>query len=149
MKVSAALLAVALSVWGQSAVQGLRSDLESLRTGTPATPAVTRQLGSHLALLAERTHEPSAATVALFADSLAGALAGHALTAETIERLAGDMQQTLQSAGKSTSGFADTVQDFERQLMRLGVPAVRSHLVASNLERIGREVRGPEDAPVK
>lgn len=149
MKASVGFVALSLCLWGQSGGQGLKGDLESLRTGAAATPALTHQLGAHLLLLAEKTHEPSSSTIGRFADSLVGAVAGHALSREDVGRLALDIQQTLQSAGKSTAGFEETIQDFEKRLMRAGVPAVRSHLAASNLERIGREVRGPEDTPVR
>ena len=139
----------AQSVGGVSAAQELKGDLQSLRGGAPPVAAFSRQVGTHILLLAEKTHEPTAPTLARFSDSLVGALAGHVPAQEDLDRLAGDIQQTLQSAGTSTIGFTETIKDFERRLVRAGVPAIRAHLVATNLERVGREVRGPEDAPVR
>jgi hypothetical protein len=140
---------MSLCLWAQSGAQMLKGDLQGLRSGAAATPALTRQLNAHVLLLAEKTHEPKSTTVQQFVGSLVGAVAGHSLSQEDLDRMAGDIQQALQSAGTSTAGFEETIQNFERRLMRVGVPAVRSHLVASSLERIGREVRGPEGAPAR
>jgi hypothetical protein len=128
---------------------GLKSDLQSLRTGAPATPALAQQVGAHILVLAEETHEPKFPTLKQFSESLVSALAGHSFGQEDLDRLAGDIQQTVQSAGTSTIGFEETIQDFEKRLMRTGVKSARAHLVASNLERLGREVRGPDDRPVQ
>ncbi len=151
MKAALFLLALSLCLSAQSVgtAPGINSDLQSLRAGASPTPAFTRQVGAHILMLAERTHEPKPPTLQRFSESLVAALAGHSPAREDIDRLAGDIEEVLQSAGTSTAGFQQTIQDFEKHLMRAGVPAVRSHLVASNLEHIGREVRGPEDAPVQ
>jgi hypothetical protein len=132
-----------------AATQGLKSDLQSLRTSGAQAETMSRQVGMHMLLLAEKTHEPKAPTLQRFSESLVGALAGHAVMQEDIDRLAGDIAQTMQSAGTSTIGFEETVKDFEKRLMRAGVQAIRAHLVASNLERVGREVRGPEGFPAR
>ncbi|HTX37188.1 MAG TPA: hypothetical protein VME43_19295 [Bryobacteraceae bacterium] len=151
MKAALLLLALSLCLSAQSvgAAPGLNSDLQSLRAGARPTPAFTRQVVAHILLLAERTHEPQAPTLQQFSESLVAALSGHSPAREDIDRLAGDIEEVLQSAGTSTAGFEQTIQDFEKHLMHAGVPAVRSRLVASNLEHIGREVRGPEGVPVK
>jgi hypothetical protein len=145
-------LAFSLSLFAQSpggAAPDLRGDLQNLRAGAPATPALTRQVGTHILLFAERTHEPKSSTLQQFSESLVTALAGHSAAQTDIDRLAADIEQTMRSAGTSTIAFEQTIQDFEKRLQRAGVSAVRSHLVASNLEHIGREVRGPEGAPVR
>jgi hypothetical protein len=55
----------------------------------------------------------------------------------------------MQSAGTSTVGFLNVVGDFKSQLARSGVPDVQAGLVSEGLERVGKEVRGPEGAPVR
>ena len=128
---------------------GLKSDLKGLAAVRTATPATKRQVGTHILLLAEKTHEPSATALQQFSGSLVEALAGRPLAAEDIDTLADWIEQVLESAGTSTVAFEETIEKFEKRLAKIGVPAARSHLVAVDLERIGKEVRGPEDFPVK
>jgi hypothetical protein len=142
-------LTFSLCLSAQSGAQGLKSDLQSLRAGAAATPALTQQVRTHILQMAQKTHEPTAPTLQAFTNSLVGALSGHSPAQADLDRLAGDIQQTLQSAGTSSIGFENTIQDFEKSLMRAGVPAVRAHLVSSNLEQVGKDVRGPEDTPVR
>jgi len=153
MKASLIFVAFSLSLWAQSAggaaAPDLRGDLQTLRAGAPASAALARQVGAHILMLAESTHEPKAVTVGQLSESLVTALAGHSPAQADLDRLAEDVAQTMHSAGTSTSGFAQTVQDFEKRLQRAGVPAVRARLVAASLQRVGREVRGAEGAPVR
>ena len=128
--------------------QGLKDDLQALRKGAPATPDLARQMGTHMLLMAEKSDEPSAATLRQFCETLAGSLSGRVMGPSEIEGLATDIRQTLESAGTSTIAFQDTIRDFEWRLRRVSVAAARAHLAASLLERVGREVRGPEDTPV-
>jgi hypothetical protein len=132
-------LAIALCLSAQS--PGLKSDLQALRTGAPATPELTRQVSAHIRQLAQRSHEPSAATLDQFAGNLVAALAGHRPSEQDADGLIADIGQAMHSA--STAGLDDAVKDFERRLMRAGVSAVRAHLTASNLERLGKESSGP------
>jgi hypothetical protein len=129
--------------------QALKSDLLSLRAAAPDTRPLKRQVGMDILSLAEKTHEPALSTLQAFTDSLVDALAGQALSAEDVDQLAGEIERTLQSAGTSTIGFQETVRDFEKQLIRVGVKSPRSHMVATSLERLGKEVRGPEGFPAR
>ncbi len=145
------LLTFSLSLSAQpvSGREALETDLQYLHRPAPITPEFIGQVGTHILMMAQKTHAPKAPTVQQFAQGLVTALAGHSPAQHETDGMAADIEQTLQSAGTSTVGFEGAVRDFERRLMRAAVPAVRAHLVASSLERIGREVRGPEDAPVK
>jgi hypothetical protein len=149
MKAAVLSLALALDLSAQSPVERLKSDVQVLRERSAATPAMMRQVSGHISLLAEKTHEPKAPTLQQFTNNLVYALAGHPLTPEESGGLCADIEHVMQSAGTSTRIFSDTVEDFEKRLTAAGVPATRAHDVASDLERVGKEVRGPEDTPVK
>jgi len=135
-------------LFAQTGTDALKGDLRSLRGGASASVS-SRQMSAHILAMAEGTHEPKAATVQQFADSLVSALAGHAPAQEELDAIAADIESAMHSAGKATSGVEATTQDFEKQLMKAGVQSMRAHLVASNLERVGKEVRGPADAPAR
>jgi hypothetical protein len=132
-----------------TALEPLKNDLQALRTGASFTTPFVRQFGKDILALSEKTHEPSAAAVQEFANGLAAALGGHALKTEEIDGFARAIESVLQSAGTSTVGFEQTVDDFEKKLMKAGVRALESHQVASSLERVGKQVRGPDDFPVQ
>jgi len=129
------------------AAQDLKGDLQSLRAGARSTPEFIHQLSGHVLLLMDKAHQPKAPSVEQFAQSLATALSGHSFSQNDIDGLAADMERALRAPGASLSAFEQTVKDFERRLMRAGVPPARARLVASSLERLAKEVRGPEDTP--
>jgi hypothetical protein len=132
-------LAVSLCLSAQT--PALKSDLQALRRGAPATPELTRQVSAHILLLSQGSHEPSAATLDQFAGNLVAALAGHTPSQQDAEGLIADIGQAIHSA--SNASLDEAVKDAERRLMRAGVSPVRAHLVASNLERLGKEISEP------
>ena len=146
----ALFLAIPLCVWAQADLQALKNDLQALRTANTPTSktALAKQVGSHIMLLAEKTHEPKWTTLQQLANGMVYALAGRAVEREDLDAMAGAIQRVMQSAGTSTIGFVETVEDFEKRLAKAGVAASRAHDVASALERVGKEVQGPEDTPV-
>lgn len=147
--------ALAVCIPGQSqdrslsaARQALTDDLLSLSGKSPA-PQLREQLVDHTFLVAESTHEPKRATVQSFVNELAMALAGRPLARVQAAQLAGEIVYVMQSAGTSTSGFFDAVNQFGGRLSAIGVSPLRAKSVAAQLERMGREVRGPDDFPVR
>jgi len=128
--------------------QALTDDLLALSAKSP-DPQVREQLVDHTFLVAESTHEPKRATVQTLVSELAMALAGRPLSRSQAAQLAGGIVYIMQSAGTSTSGFFDVVNQFRSRLSGIGVMTLRAQAVAAQLERMGREVRGPEDVPVR
>ena len=106
------------------------------------------QIKGHLKALSEQTHEPSNLTLDFFASGLSRALSGRSLTGAKAAALVTEIDAVFKSAGTSTVGFLDHVAKFKADLVSLGVPAMDAERTAKELEKLGREVRGPEDTPV-
>jgi hypothetical protein len=149
MKAAVLSLVLALGLSAQAPIEKLKGDLQSLHSAGSVTPTFTRQLGTHILLMAEKTHEPAAPTLRQFCENLVNALSGRVLKKEEIDGLVADIQHTMQSAGTSTIEFMEKVQDFQTRLTKAGVSEPFAQLVAANLKQIGREVQGPEDTPLK
>jgi len=114
------------------------------------------QVAAHIMLLAEKTHEPSGSAVERFARDLIWsqlAKVGASRRAPLLERqadaLVAEIDSVLKSAGTSTVGFRDHVARFETIMRTVGSPQPAAHQLATQLEAIGRQVRGPEDTPVR
>jgi hypothetical protein len=133
---------------GQSSVEVLQSDLRATGAST-ASAALSSQVSTHILAMAETTHQPNAATVQPLANELVYAVAGRGLSSEDIDAIVRDVRAVMQSAGTTSQGFGDTVQDFENRLIQAGVPPARAHEIAADLERVGKEVRAPEATTVK
>ena len=128
-----------------STPQALRADLLLLRQKSNVNSHLKQQIGEHILALSEKTHEPSSVSLHLFVNALADALAGNRLPDPDADALARDIYRVMQSAGTSTIGFHEVIQGFRARLLALGAkPAA-----AGALERIGREVRGPDDSPAQ
>jgi hypothetical protein len=124
------------------------ADLASLTTANP-TSQLKQRLADDIMVLAEKPHQPPRTLVQWFANDLASALAGKRVTNQKLFRqLAADIQKTLQSAGTSTSGFHETVNQAETVLIALGLNTLQANGLARKLKAIGDRVRGPEDIPV-
>jgi hypothetical protein len=119
----------------------LKSDLLSHAPMTQVAP--------HLMALSEKTHEPSRLEVDVFARDLVAALSKKSLRSVDARELAGEIDAVFKSAGTSTVGFLEHIGNFKVTLAGVGVPRPEVDRLAQELEKIGREVRGPEDTPVK
>jgi hypothetical protein len=134
---------------GQKAL--LKADLLSLSRASES------QVSAHIMLLSEKTHEPTGSAVEQFARDLivASRLAtvrssGPASLPELqADALAAEIDSVLKSAGTSTVGFHDHVARFETIMLTIGSPQQAAHKLATELEAIGKQVRGPEDTPVR
>jgi hypothetical protein len=114
------------------------------------------QVSEHIMLLAEATHEPPRLAVERFATDLIWSLlaAGRSLSSATlpkwqVDAMVAEIDSVLKSAGTSTVGFHDHVARFEAIMLRVGAPPSPAHKLAAQLEAIGKQVRGPEDSPVR
>jgi hypothetical protein len=133
---SCALL-LSLPGYGQ---KDLKADLLTL------SKATNSQVVGHLMALAEKTHEPSRPAVDVFARDLIQFL-GHAnLRDAEASQLANEVDAVFKSAGTSTAGYLDHIGNFRAVLLTMGVSPVK---LCTELETIGKQVRGPEDAPVR
>jgi hypothetical protein len=63
--------------------------------------------------------------------------------------LVDEIDAVFKSAGTSTSGFLDHIANFETCLTTIGADKGSAHKLAMWLETIGKQVRGPDDTPVK
>jgi hypothetical protein len=130
-------------------VTELTGDLRALSQKSGPAPELTRQIAAHITALQEKTHEPSAVSVQQFAADLARFLEGKPATGEQAQKLAAHIDKVLKSAGTSTMDFNATVSDFEVTLKAIGVTGLYAHAAANRLENIGKQVRGPDDSPVR
>lgn len=106
------------------------------------------QVASHLRQLAEKTHEPSETAVNSLAKDLRQALANRGVHDPDVSRLVMEIEAIFKSAGTSTSGFLQHLEDFQRGLISMGVQPAVAERTSKSLEAIGRQVRGPEDTPL-
>lgn len=111
--------------------------------------AADAQVATHLMALSEKTHEPSQTAVSVFARDFDGLLRLRQVREPFASRLVAEIDAVLKSAGTSTAGFYDHVARFETILEEMGVSRLNADRVGAELEKIGRQVRGPEDTPVK
>lgn len=113
------------------------------------------QAADHIMLLAEKTHEPQRSEVEWFASDLIASLATIRSLSPAIlpksqaDAIVAEIDSVLKSAGTSTVGFRDHIVHFETIMFTAGTPRWTARRLASQLELIGRQVRGPEDTPVR
>ena len=118
---------------------GLKADLISHADST--------KIAADLKALSEKTHEPTGLAVAVFAQDLAGVMRQPKVVDSHVPRLAAEIDAVFKSAGTSTAGFFDHIQNFKTILIEMGVPKSQADKPSRDLEIIGRQVRGPEDTP--
>ena len=111
--------------------------------------AAQAQVTNRMMALTEKTHEPSRFDVDAFARHLLQGLGKRTLREADASKLASEIDAVFKSAGTSTVGFLDHISDFRTTLGAIGVPANDVNNLGNELRAIGRQVRGPEDAPVR
>jgi len=142
----------------------LKADLLALSSASES------QVSAHIMLMSEKTHEPSRLAVEQFARDLilsfrlatVRSSSPASLPEPQADALAAEIDSVLKSAGTSTVGFYDHVARFEtimrtvlgptgsgRTSRLFGSPQLTARSLASQLEAIGKQVRGPDDAPVR
>jgi hypothetical protein len=128
----------------------LRADLLSLSSNSES------QVVTHLMLMAEKTHEPLRPAVGQFARDLIRSrlapvrgLNPEPFPERQVDAVVAEIDNVFKSAGTSTVGFHDHVGQFEKIMITIGTPQSTAHQLAGELEIIGRQVRGPEDTPVR
>src|ERR1700733_10916307 len=92
----------------------LDSDLVTLSRN-----AFAQQITSDILALAEKDAQPSRRTVSDFADELAKALAGKALTGETVKPVSAAILDVLQSSGLPSYRFHAAIDRFRDSLIAL------------------------------
>ncbi|SPF38012.1 exported hypothetical protein [Candidatus Sulfopaludibacter sp. SbA4] len=128
----------------------LKADLLSLSRTSEG------QVAAHIMVLAEKTHEPARSAVEQFARDLiwsrlatVRSSSPAALQEPQADSMVAEIDSVLKSAGTSTLGFHDHVGQFEKIMLTVGTPQSTAHKLAAELEIIGRQVRGPEDTPIR
>jgi len=111
--------------------------------------AASTKIVADLRVLSEKTHEPTDLALAFFAQDLAGLMRQPKVVDSHVPRLVGEIDAVFKSAGTSTAGFFDHIQNFKTILIEMGVPRGLVDKPARDLETIGRQVRGPEDTPAR
>ena len=87
-------------------------------------------------------------SIDMFANGLVRALSGHSLREADAATLVKDVDAVFKSAGTSTIRFLDHVASFKAALGSIGVPGMEATTLSNQLEKLGRQVRGPDDTPV-
>jgi hypothetical protein len=102
-------------------------------------------------LMAEATHEPSRLSVMQFAHHLIGSRPPSApgLRERQADALAAEINAVFKSAGTSTAGFLGHIAAFENVMVAMGTQKPAARKFAQELQAIGRQVRGPEDTPIR
>jgi hypothetical protein len=128
----------------------LRNDLTGvLSVSKPNQEKVFRiAVADDIMALAEQAHPPARTLVQEFANNLTSELIPRGYPVRRLVRqLTTDIQKVLQSAGTSTAGFHEALDDAQKVLVALGVSTPAAQNLASLLRNIGEQVRGPEDMP--
>jgi len=134
----ACALFLSLPVFGQ---RDLKADLLSHAGNT--------QVVADLITLSEKTHEPSVSAIITFVGDLNKILGHRSLSDADAAPLVREIDAILKSAGTSTVGFHEHIAGFRAALMSAGASALDADKAAGDLEKIGRQVRGPEDTPIE
>jgi hypothetical protein len=66
-----------------------------------------------------------------------------------VDAVVAEIDSVFKSAGTSTLGFRNHIGRFEKIMITVGTSRSTAHQLAAELEIIGRQVRGPEDTPVR
>ncbi len=131
-------------------IEKLRTDLSGVMSASKPNQekAFRMAVADDIMALAEQAHPPARTLVQEFASNLTIELIPRGYPVRRLVRqLTSDIQMVLQSAGTSTAGFHEAVDDAQKVLVALGVSTPAAQNLASLLRNIGGQVRGPEDMP--
>lgn len=131
-----------------AASRKLNATLMSLRDGASRF-SVGQQFAADLASVADPDHRPLAKNVKNLADELTAAVSAGSVRFDLLPQVTAPIIAVLHSAGTSTSGFYESVEQAERALTSMGVAAPKARNIAGILKAIGMQVRGPEDFPAR
>ena len=121
-----------------------------LATTGPSDPSLQQRFSRVILAAAEPQHRPSAVATDRFAGRVIASLRGKQLKADQAERLQAVIIDVLHSAGVATRRYRDVISDFKTLLSTTAnFPSDTVSRLASDLDLIGREVRGPEDLPLR
>jgi len=153
-RVSLWMLLLAGGLAGQpSAQKDLQKELTSkLSASQHAHRDATQrsdELMNAIMALAEAGHRPSRTSVATLARELTEALSGRKFPTAAANQLANSIIGVLHSAGTATAEFRQSISRFEKTLSGIGVSATATQTIARRLTEVGKEVRGPEDTPLR
>ncbi|HEV2448384.1 MAG TPA: hypothetical protein VGS58_20770 [Candidatus Sulfopaludibacter sp.] len=141
---AACALFLCLSAAGQ---QQLKTDLLSLSHTSQS--AAERDVALHLRALSEKTHEPSREAVEAFARDLVRALRPQPLRDPQAAQLVAEIDSVFKSAGTSTAGYFGHIESFQAALGVVVTDKGAVRRLGEQLAAIGKQVRGPEDTPVR
>ncbi len=128
----------------KGALAKLRITLLALKDGRASRTSLSEQLADNMMALTEEDRQPRRQTIAVFADQLVTALVGRELAgarATTLQQSIVDVLRGERANLASASALRET-------LTAVGVDTVRVQSLTTRFLAIGREVRGPDDAPV-
>ena len=129
-------------------LEKLRADLSGVMSVSKLNQegAFRMAVADDIMSLVEPAHRPPQTLVQEFAHALTSELGPRGWPVRRLVRqLTTDIQRVLQSAGTSTAGFHEAVDDAQKVLIALGVSTPSAQNLARLLRNIGEQVRGPED----
>ncbi len=124
----------------QPPLNRLTTDVLSLKTNTPVTPAQVQSFARNLAAAAQGPRKPSSGTLTKFANDLLPALASHPLSPNTRSRLLQNAMAVVNGNGVTQAQLNDVILDLQSLLKSGGTPESTAKLVADDARAIAREV---------
>jgi hypothetical protein len=142
-------LGVLAGAQSSPAVNELTSTLMMLRDAHPSRDAINRRFVAGVMATVEKPNRPFQSEVEDFTSELTAALIGRRFSSSDLVPLTSAIVDVMHSAGVGTVAFHGSVERFEKGLLALQMDAPRARSIANRLEELGKEVRGPEDMPVR
>jgi hypothetical protein len=145
---AAASLAFSARPAGSPDSTALKNDLKALRSGPSTTAVLLNKVAVDINAVAVN-NQLSPEHLQSFTQALVGSLSGHSLEETVIDGIAGDIQQVLESSSTNRVNFEQVAQDFEKQLMRGGVPQATAHQISLALESLVSEPSARPQLPAR
>jgi hypothetical protein len=131
------------------AVNTLATSLRELQGNNATLDSHRDRINKDILSLSEESHRPSMYLVTVFTSRLTDALIGRPLPASHAAAMATAIDTVLHSAGLGTWKFKEAISSLEAALQSTGASPVAVKKAATALERIGKEIRGPEGMPIR
>jgi hypothetical protein len=153
-RIGVSLLLVASCLTGQAvdsqaAFQNLSASLRELRASHETLVSHRDRINKDILALSDAAHRPSMFRVATFTARLTDVLVERNVSASQAATIATEINTVLQGAGLGTWKIKDALSGLTAALNAIGVSATDAKKVATELEMLGNEVRGPQGMPLR
>lgn len=142
-------LAVTATAQNSPAVSELTSTLMTLRDVHASRDSVNKRFVAGVMATVKKPTRPFQSEVEDFTSEFTAAIVGRRFAASDLTPMTSAVVEVMHSDGVGTTVFRASLERFQKGLVALGVGGSRSQSITSRLEALGKEVRGPEDTPVR